>query len=72
MDLSTDWPRVVGAAFGVLLAVVGLGTLVGVPWSNIAGGAGFVLLRAVGSLLTLAVGAGIVYLAVGEELAEAA
>lgn len=51
----------VGVAVGVLLVLVGLGTIAGFPWATKAS-MGAAVLQVVGALATAAVGAGLVWL----------
>ena len=71
MNLSTEWSPILGATLGAFVAIVGAATLVGMPWTNTGGGLGLSVVRALGAVLTLAVGAGVVYLALRGDLADA-
>ncbi|PSQ04759.1 hypothetical protein BRC92_03570 [Halobacteriales archaeon QS_4_69_31] len=51
----------IGVAVGVLLVLVGLGTVAGFPWAT-KGDALASALQVVGALLTVAIGAGLVWL----------
>lgn len=55
-----------GIAVGVLLVLVGLGTIVGQPWQY-KGGALVMLVELFGALSAIAIGAGLVWLARFEE-----
>lgn len=50
-----------GVAVGVSLVLIGLATLLGTPWSH-GGGVAVAALQIVGSLATVAIGAGLVWL----------
>lgn len=56
-----DRLEAVGVAVGVLLVLVGFGTIAGVPWAT-KGSAVAAGLQVVGALATVAIGAGLVWL----------
>lgn len=56
-----DRLEVVGLATGAFLVLVGLGTLVGIPFTP-TGGVGVALVQALGALGTVAVGVGLAWL----------
>lgn len=62
MDVFQDRLDVVGIPVGLFVALVGLGTLIGMPWQYSAGGAVVTVLQIVGSLAAIAIGLGLVYL----------
>lgn len=60
-DRFDDRLEPVGIAVGVLLVLVGLGTVAGFPWAT-KGDALAAAIQVVGALATAAVGAGLVWL----------
>lgn len=56
-----DRLQVLGTAGGAFVALVGLGTLLGTPWTTAAGAAPAAV-QVVGALLTVALGVGLVWL----------
>ena len=46
-----------GVAFGVLLVLIGLGTLVGMPWAHKSGGIVLMLGQIIGALAAIGIGA---------------
>ena len=56
-----DRLQVLGTAGGAFIALVGLGTLLGAPWAT-ASGAAPAAVQVLGALLTVALGAGLVWL----------
>ena len=63
MKTVRDRLDAIGVVVGVFVVLVGLGTLWGQPWQYSAGGVIVPLLKVVGSLGAIAIGAGMVYLA---------
>lgn len=60
-------PRAVGiVVLGLFVALVGVATIVGMPWQHLAGGVGLAVVRALGGLLAVGVGAGLVLIALRE------
>lgn len=51
-----------GLAFGALLVLVGLGTLVGTPWAYKSGSLVVAALQIVGALSAVGIGAGLAWL----------
>lgn len=64
-SVETDKKRVLGVALGAFVLLASLATLVGMPWRHV-GGLGLAFLRALGALLSLGVGAGLLWLATRE------
>lgn len=64
-DRFDDRLEPIGMAVGVLLVLVGLGTIVGFPWAT-KGGALPAVLQVLGAVATAAVGAGLVWLSRSE------
>lgn len=62
MDYVADRFDAVGTATGALLAVAGLGTLAGMPWQYANSGV-VTAVQVLGALLTVALGAALVWLA---------
>jgi hypothetical protein len=58
---TTDRLEVVGVLAGLFIILGGLGTLVGTPWTA-AGGTGVAVVQVIGIALSLALGAGLVWL----------
>lgn len=64
MDQITDFEDTIeplGVATGAFLVLVGLGTVAGAPWTTAASGA-VAVLKVLGALLTVALGAGLAHL----------
>lgn len=57
-----DRLELVGVAVGAALVLIGLATLLGTPWTH-GGGIAVAVLQIVGSLATVGIGAGLVWLA---------
>jgi hypothetical protein len=51
-----------GIAFGALLVLVGLATIVGTPWADKSGGALVMVGQALGAIGAIAIGAGLAWL----------
>lgn len=64
-SVEADRKRVLGVGLGAFILLAGLATLVGMPWRHV-GGLGVGVLRALGALLSLGVGAGLAWLALQE------
>jgi hypothetical protein len=64
-SVEADKMRVLGVGLGAFILLAGLATLVGMPWRHI-GGLGVAVLRALGAIVSLGVGAGLVWLAMRE------
>lgn len=62
MDRAIDALTVLGVVIGAALLVVGLGALVGLPQALARSGALVAIGRTVGALLTVVIGAGLVWL----------
>jgi hypothetical protein len=60
---TTDRLEPLGIGVGVLLVLVGIATIVGTPWAHKSGGALLMLGQALGAVATIAVGAGLAWLA---------
>jgi hypothetical protein len=60
---TTDRVEPLGIGVGVLLVLVGIATIVGTPWAHKSGGALLMLGQALGAVATIAVGAGLAWLA---------
>jgi len=61
-SLVSDPLESVGTAAGVFLVLVGIATLVGMPWAHKSGGAVLMLGQIVGALSAVGVGAGLAWL----------
>jgi len=61
---SLDPTAGIAVVLGLFVALAGAATVVGMPWQYLNGGLGLAVLRGLGALLTVALGAGLVRLAV--------
>lgn len=59
---TADRLEPLGTAFGVLLVLIGLATVVGTPWAYKSGGALVMVGQLLGALGAIAVGAGLAWL----------
>ncbi|WP_423743442.1 hypothetical protein V5735_10295 (plasmid) [Haladaptatus sp. SPP-AMP-3] len=52
-----------GTAFGVLLVLIGIGTLVGMPWAHKSGSALLMLGQILGAVAAIGIGAALAWIA---------
>jgi len=60
---TADRLEPLGIGFGVLIALVGFATLVGMPWTHKGGGALLAVGQVLGALSAIGIGAGLAWIA---------